>query len=123
MSSSAAYAPPRRHLGAYIVIITALIALCITAWRFFTPLSGITDSGGAMVAMLAEFVLFILGLLLIKTEAGGARAFFLFLAWVGVIGTFFAALLLHGWWTAAVLVVCAVGVLIETFGSKPTRSA
>ena len=59
MSSSAAYAPPRRHLGAYIVIITALIALCITAWRFFTPLSGITDSGGAMVAMLAEFVLFL----------------------------------------------------------------
>ncbi|KQB54037.1 hypothetical protein AQS70_08175 [Pseudomonas endophytica] len=123
MSTSAAFTPPRRHTGAYIVIITALVALCITAYRFFTPLSGITDSGGAMVAMLAEFVLFILGLLLIKTGAGGARAFFLFLAWVGVIGTFFAALLLHGWWTVAVLIVCALGVLIETFGSQPTRRA
>lgn len=123
MSTSATYAPPRRHLGANIVIITALVALGITAWRFFTPLSGVTGSGGAIVTMLAALVLLIVGVLLTKTGPGGARNFFLFLGWAGVIGTFFAALLLHGWWTAAVLVVCAVGVVIETFGGKPTRSA
>ena len=123
MSTSAAYAPPRRHLGANIMIITALIALAITAWRFFTPLSGVTDSGGAMTAMLAEFVLFILGVVLAQAKAGGLRNFVLFLAWVGVIGTIFAACLLHGWWTAAVLAIYAVGVVIENFAGKPTRSA
>ena len=121
--STAASAPPGRHLGAYIVIITAAIALCITAWRFFTPLSGITHSGGAMITMLAECALLVLGLILIKIHLGGLRRFVLLLCWLGVLGTLFAALLLHGWWTAAVLVVCAVGVVIETFGGKPTRSA
>ena len=123
MSTSAAYAQPRRHLGAKIMIIAALVALAITAWRFFTPLSGVTDSGGAMTTMLAEFVLFVLGVLLVQTRAGGLRSFVVFLAWVGAIGTIFAASLLHGWWTVAVLVVYAVGVVIETFGAKPTRSA
>ena len=123
MSTSAAYAPPRRPLGANIMIITALVALAITAWRFFTPLSGVTDSGGAMTTMLAEFVLFVLGVLLVKTAAGGLRNFVLLLSRAGAIGTIFAASLLHGWWTVAVLVVFAVGVVIETFGAKPTRSA
>ncbi len=123
MSTSAGYAPPRRHLGAYLLIVAALVALAITAWRFFTPLSGINGSGGAMTAMFAELVMFVLGLLLLKHEAGGLRSFVLFLSWVGIVGTLFAALLLHGWLTAAVLVVGAIGVLIETFGAKPTRSA
>jgi len=123
MSTSAGYAPPRRHTGAYIIVITALIALAITAWRFFTPLSGVTDSGGAMVTMLGEFVLFILGLLLIKYEFGGLRKLFVILSWLGVLGTLLGAILLHGWWTAIVLVVCAAGVIIETFCAKPTRSA
>ena len=123
MSTSAAYAPPRRHLGAYIMIITALVALAITAWRFFTPLSGVTDSGGAITTMFAEFVLFVLGVLLVQTKAGGLRNFVIFFSWAGAIGTIFAASLLHGWWSVAVLVVYAVGVVIETFGAKPTRSA
>ena len=123
MSTSAAYAPPRRHLGAYIMIITALVALAITAWRFFTPLSGVTDSGGAITTMFAEFVLFVLGVLLVQTKAGGLRNFVIFLSWAGAIGTIFAASLLHGWWSVAVLVVYAVGVVIETFGANPTRSA
>ena len=76
-----------------------------------------------MTTMLAEFVLFVLGVLLVKTAAGGLRNFVLFLSWAGAIGTIFAASLLHGWWTVAVLVVFAVGVVIETFGAKPTRSA
>ena len=123
MSTSAVYTPPRRHLGAYIMIVTALVALAITAWRFFTPLSGVTDSGGAMVAMLAEFVVFLLGVFLVQTKPGGLRCFWLFLSWVGVIGTFIAVCLLHGWLTAVILAICAVGVVIETFGGKPTRSA
>ncbi len=123
MSTSAAYAPPRRQLGAHIMIIAALAALAITAGRFFMPLSGVTGSGGAMTTMFAELVLFILGVLLVKTGAGGLRNFILFLGWAGVIGTLFAASLLHGWWTVIALLVYAVGVVIETFGPKPSRSA
>lgn len=111
-----------RHHGANILIVTAVIALCITAWRFFTPLSGVTDSGGAITTMLAEVALIILGFLLLKTPAGGFRCFILFLSWAGVIGTFIAALFLHGWWTAAVIAVAALGVVIETFAHTPTRS-
>ena len=122
MSTSAAYAPPRRHLGAYLMIMTALVALAMTAWRFFTPLTGVTGSGGAMTTMLAELVLIILGVLLVKTGAGGLRNFVLFLSWAGAIGTIFAASLLHGWWTVAVLVIFALGVVTETFGTTPTRS-
>lgn len=121
--STAAFAPPRRHLGACLMIIAALVALAITGWRFFTPLSGVTDSGGAMTTMLAEFVLFVLGVLLLQTKAGGLRNFVVFLSWAGAIGTIFAASLLHGWWTVAVLVAYAAGVVIETFGTQPTRSA
>ena len=126
MSTSATYAPPsgapRRHTGAYILIIAALVALAITAWRFFTPLSGIDGSGGAMTAMFAEVVMVVLGLLLVKSHTGGLRGFLLFLSWVGIVGTFVAALFLHGWLTAAVLAVGAIGVVIETF-TQPVRSA
>ena len=117
MSTSATYAPPsgapRRHTGAYILIIAALVALAITAWRFFTPLSGIDGSGGAMTAMFAE---------LVKSHTGGLRGFLLFLSWLVIVGTFVAALFLHGWLTAAVLAVGAIGVVIETF-TQPVRSA
>ena len=85
--------------------------------------SGVTGSGGAMTTMFAELVLLVLGVLLLKTGAGGMRNFILFLGWAGVIGTLFAASLLHGWWTVVALLVYAVGVVIETFGPKPTRSA
>ncbi len=109
---------PRRLTGATILMLGAVIALSVTTYRYFTPLSGITGAGGALVVMLAQFALIMAAAALIVAQGPTARRALLILSWLGVILTLVGTLFLHGWISGAFLVLAGVGVVMQTF-SEP----
>jgi hypothetical protein len=109
--------------GSVLLALAAAVAFGITTWRYFTPLSGVDGTGGALLTMFGEAVLVIAALVIARLPHGAGRITLLTLAWIGIVLTTFAATLLHGWWAAAALGVAIIGLLIETApkGRSPSK--
>ncbi|WP_199178587.1 hypothetical protein [Acidimangrovimonas sediminis] len=107
--------------AATLIAVAALVALVITAWRYFTPLSGVTGTAGALLTMVGDVALLIGGIVLALLPGGGWRVLFLVLAWIGGLLTLLATVLLHGWSSAAALVVLLLALLIATFVKGPAK--
>lgn len=86
------------------------LALALTTWRYFTPLSGITGASGALLAMFGEFALIFAAVLLMITSSRGLYSVFVALSWLGGILTFIALLFLHGWLAAVALVLALLAL-------------
>lgn len=110
-SRPATFAP----YGGYLLALGAAVAFGITASRYLIPLSGITGTAGALVTMFGEAALVVAGFAIALMARGAGRITFLVLAWIGIALTLFAAVLLHGWWTVAALVLALIGLVIGTF--------
>lgn len=110
-SRPATFAP----YGGYLLALGAAVAFGITAWRYFTPLSGITGTAGALVTMFGEAALVVAGFAIALMARGAGRITFVALAWIGIALTLLAAVLLHGWWAVAALVLAFIGLVIGTF--------
>lgn len=108
-------------LGGYLLALGAAVAFGLTAWRYLTPLSGITGTPGALIAMFGEAALFVAGIALALMARGAGRTVFVVLAWIGIALTLFAAILLHGWWSAAALVVALAGLVAASFAAPRTE--
>lgn len=112
---------PRLHRGAVLLVLVAFLAFALTMWRYLTPLSGITGSGGAMLAALGAAALVLGGLGLTVLPIGGARTTLLALCWLGATLTLVALLLLHSWWAAGLLAIGLFAMVIESIA--PARGA
>lgn len=112
------HAPPRSRVGAVLIMVGAVVAFALTGSRYFTPLSGITGAGGALLTLGAELLLLLMGLALLRMHGLRARRTVLILAWLVVILTLISALFLHGWISAGFLGLAAIGVVVQTF-SEP----
>lgn len=122
MTSSALTAQTRSRFdplkwGPGLLLLGALTALILTGYRYFTPLSGITGTYGALLSMVGAAALIVGAVALMALPRGGLRATFLVLSWLGVLLTLLAAGLLHGWWSSLALIVSLVGVGIATIST------
>jgi hypothetical protein len=104
---------PLRY-GSLLLALAAAVAFALTTWRYFTPLSGVNGTGGALLTMFGEAVLAIAALVIGRMTPGAGRNTLLTLAWIGIVLTTFAATLLQGWLATAALGVAIIGLLIET---------
>lgn len=111
----------RLRPGALLLILAAFVALCVTGWRYFAPLSGVAGTGGALLAMFGAFMLMVAGLLLLRLPKGRWRSLFIVLAYVGIVLTLLCELFLHGWWSAGALAVGIIAIVLETFTKSPER--
>lgn len=111
----------RSHAGGYLLAFGAAVALGITTWRYFTPLSGVTGTPGALLTMFGEAALLLAGVAISWMSGGTGRAIFIVLAWLGIILTGFAAYLLHGWWALTALAVALIGLAIGTVARSRSR--
>ncbi len=109
--------------GQYLLALGAAVAFGITAWRYFTPLSGITGTPGALITMFGEAALFVAGLAIAFMARGAGRTTFVVLAWIGIVLTLFAAVLLHGWWAAVALILALVGLVLGTVWNRERSRA
>lgn len=100
--------------GPGLIFLGALAALILTTYRYFAPLSGITGTYGALLAMFGAAALIVAAFAIASLEAGPLRTTFLVLSWIGAVLTLAAAWLLHGWWASLALILCLAGVAIAT---------
>lgn len=114
--------------GGLLIGLGAGLGLVVSIYNYFAspsllaPVSDISYSPGALVAIAATFVLFLAGLVLGGRPRSPALTTFLVLgSLVGIAGVALAALLLESRILLALMLVCAIGWLIRALSS--TRSA
>ncbi|WP_251976668.1 hypothetical protein [Salinicola avicenniae] len=101
------------RLGAIVLLVASLVGLALALYAYLTPLTGVTDSLGALVVILASILLAVLALILRAASGRGARIALSILILVGLLGTGFAGLLLHQWWFTAAMALGLVGLIID----------
>lgn len=117
-NSTLSTAPAARHPVALILAVAAAIAFILTTYRYITPLSGITGTGGALLAMFGEAALVVAGIVLWRTDRGPLRGAFIALSWVGILLTLIAVLFLHGWLASIALGLGVIALAVETFAPR-----
>jgi len=101
------------RVGAIVLLIASLAGLAIALYAYFTPLTGVTGTLGALIAIVACLILAVLALLLTSVKSRGASIALRVLILLGLIGTFFAGLLLHQWWICVAMVVGLIGLILD----------
>lgn len=107
--------------GAIVLFVASLAGFAIALYAYITPLTGVNDTLGALIVILATIILAILALVLMAVTGRGARNALRVLILLGLVGTFFAGLLLHQWWIGVAMVVGLVGLILDMV--RPARIA
>ncbi|WP_447553256.1 hypothetical protein [Vreelandella sp. EE22] len=110
------------RLGVWILLLAALAGLGLSLYAYLTPLTGVTGTLGALVTILACLLLAGAALVLFKLGRGAGLIAVRVLILLGLIGTFFAALLLHQWLLSAVMVIGLVGLVIDVARPSPSQT-
>ncbi|MDQ7727389.1 hypothetical protein [Halomonas sp. SpR8] len=104
-----------------VLLVASLAGLAIALYAYFAPLTGVTGTLGALVAIVACIALVVLALLLATVKGRGASITLRVLILLGLVGTFFAGILLHQWWICVAMVVGLVGLILDII--LPSRQA
>lgn len=115
----------RSHrMGAIVLFVASLVGFALALYAYFTPLTGVNGTPGALVVTLACVLLALLSLALGAAKGRGALTTLRVLILLGLAGTGFAALLLHQWWITVAMVVGLIGLVIDmNRSSAPRRHA
>jgi hypothetical protein len=108
---------PRRSMGIVILLISAVIGLLVSLYAYFTPLSGVTGTPGALLAIAVTIAILMLGGALTRLPTGGRRIAGYVALIVLLAGNCFAGALLHEWVLSAAMAVGFVGLLIDLSGA------
>jgi hypothetical protein len=104
--------------GPLVLIAGATVALLCGLYGYAAPLTGVTGTGGALLASFGALCLALGGALLLRSPGRGARLALLVLLTLGLALTALATTLLHQWLMLAALGLCALGWLLCL---RPTR--
>lgn len=96
-----------------VLLVSAVIGLAIALYAYFVPLTGVTGSLGALGAIVFCALLIVMALILGVATARAARIVLRVLIVLALVGTCFAALLLHQWWISVAMGVGLVGLIID----------
>lgn len=114
------------RIGSILLLLTAIIAIAVALYAWWTPLTGVTGTIGALGVVIASVVLAILTFMLRAASRRGARVFLIIVTLVVLAGIAFAAALLHQYIITAAMVVGLVGLIMLSSHSArynhPVRS-
>jgi len=113
--------PKNYRLGAILLFAAALASLLVTLYAYFTPLTGVTGTAGALLVVVANVILLLAALVLPGLQGRGMRNLVRVLVLLGLIGTAFAGLLLHLWTVPVAMAVGLIGLIIDM--TRPARAA
>lgn len=105
------------------MLVASAIGFAIALYAYLTPLTGVNGSLGALIVIVTCVVLAVIALGLVKAGGGALRNLFRVVGLLVIVGTAFAALLLHLWWLAIAMAVALVGLFIDIFRTAPARRA
>ena len=109
-----------RHDGGLLIAFGAGLALLVSIYNYLAPSAllaptvDIAGTPGALLAIVATFVLFLAGLVLGGAPRHPALVTFLVLGCVvGIAGTALAASLLESQILLALMLICAIGLVMR----------
>ena len=100
------------RVGTILLLLAAVIGFAVALYAWWTPLTGVTDTIGALGVAIASAVLAILIFVLRATSGRGARVFLIIVTLVVLAGIGFAAALLHQYIITAAMVVGLIGLIM-----------
>ncbi len=106
--------------GIIVLLLGSLVGLAVSLYAYFTPLTGVNGTLGALVVILSTIALVVLTLVLAPLSCRSGRVALRVLILLALVGTGFAGLLLHQWWLTAAMVVGLIGLLMDM--ASPTAS-
>jgi hypothetical protein len=99
--------------GVIVLLASAIAGLALALYAYFTPLTGVTRTLGALAVIVACAVLAVMALVqrvaLKHVARVTLRVAIVLLLWA----TCFAALLLHRWWICVAMGVGLAGVVVD----------
>ncbi|WP_299257640.1 hypothetical protein [uncultured Kushneria sp.] len=107
--------------GAMVVLIASAVGIAIALYAYLTPLTGVNGTLGALVVIVTCAILVALGLGLALCHGRGLHNLLRVVVFAFIVGTAFAALLLHLWWLAIAMAVALVGLMIDIFRPSPAH--
>ncbi|WP_244158308.1 hypothetical protein [Salinicola socius] len=99
--------------GIIVLLVASLAGLAISLYAYFTPLTGVNGSLGALAVILSTIALVIMTLVMAPLSCRSGRVALRLLILLALVGTGFAGLLLHQWWLTAAMVVGLIGLLLD----------
>lgn len=100
------------RLGSGLLLLAAAIGFALALYAWLTPLTGVTGTIGALGVAVSSAVLAVLTLILRASSGRGARMFWIIVTLIVLVGTGFAALLLHQGMITAAMVIGLIGLLL-----------
>ncbi|HIH2379716.1 TPA: hypothetical protein ACYKTF_004443 [Enterobacter hormaechei] len=100
------------RVGTILLLLAAVIGFAVALYAWWTPLTGVTDTIGALGVAIASAVLAILIFVLRAASGRGARDFLIIVTLVVLAGIGFAAALLHQYIITAAMVVGLIGLIM-----------
>ncbi|KJM77170.1 hypothetical protein [Enterobacter hormaechei] len=100
------------RVGTILLLLAAVIGFAVALYAWWTPLTGVTDTIGALGVAIASAVLAILIFVLRAASGRGARVFLIIVTLVVLAGIGFAAALLHQYIITAAMVVGLIGLIM-----------
>ncbi|WP_457809185.1 hypothetical protein [Kushneria sp. EE4] len=107
--------------GAMVVLIASAVGIAIALYAYLTPLTGVTGTLGALIVIATCAILVALALGLALCRGRALHNLFRVVIVAFIVGTAFAALLLHLWWLAVAMAVALVGWMIDILRPSPAH--
>ena len=108
------------RLGTVLLLVAVLAGLGVAVYSYFAPLTGVTETLGALAAIGVSAVLVVLSLLLARRPGQGVLVP---VTLIGLVGNAFAGALLHEWWLCMAMGVGLIGLLVDTLAPQRGRKA
>jgi hypothetical protein len=106
-----------RMRGGLLMLLAGLIGAALAAYDYGAAWTGIDHSGGVML-VLASSLLMIFGALMVLVFGSGLVAgIFMFLVFLDILGTGFAAYMLESELIMGAMAIAAIGWLLRIAGS------
>lgn len=98
--------------GPLLLLAAAVAGFALALHAYFTPLTGVTGTPGALAVIVACMALAVMALVLGGAGTRTARITLRVLVVIVLVATCVAALLLHQWWICVAMGLGLAGVVI-----------
>lgn len=104
---------PSSRPGVILLLVGAIAGWLLALYAYFAPLTGVTNSPGALAVIFFCALLAVMALLLGGANSRTTRIVLRVLIAITLSSLCVAALLLHQWWICVAMGVGAVGLIVE----------
>lgn len=118
MKQSTSYRP-----GALLLLLSAAAGFLLSLYVYLAPLTGVTGTVGALLAMVVSIVIVAMAVILMRIVGRGSRITWRVLILIALAGNCFAGALLHEWWLCLAMVVGFIGYLIDFSAPSHAKKA